>query len=378
MFYTPDNKEFYSKQQKLKLKLGHVLFNFLGGWDLSNNISDEKAGWQYLSILFKILIIFPIKAFSLPLKILLNIAKIFTELLPTFASYFCAYAYRQIFFERSKSKNIHEIRFASVVMGILSYFHALTKTISLLGRAITSPEKSAKLAVAYAHEVKGKTLGVQVGTILGFIAGALSVAVSAALWAVALPLTLAAAVSYFPTVMNTIFQALTWISTLPLIAPTLSILNGITTAAVTALSATFSPIVMPLASLIGLQVSAAMLSIGTGLGVLLLPVATVLSRVADYYSDRWVCWHTGGPLTRWFSSEHSFYELPSSKDDPKTEFEPSRHAATLVDKSQSFSKTAYIATGYTPANPTPPGNGTNRSPTKSTDTTQVFTEEFHL
>jgi hypothetical protein len=307
-FGLPNRPMFYSNSKRkyhdLKLTIGHILLNFFGGWDFNDSTSTEKNIAQTLGIIVKISLIFPIKVLTLVPKIALNILKIFTELLPTYASFLCAYAYRQAFFNRRETKNIHLQRLNKLFMGGASFLHLIAKTLSLIGRALTSPKTSAMLAVAYAHEIKGTVFGIRTGTILGFIAAALSVMVSASLWAMIIPLAISAAFVYLPNLITAIAQTLGLISTLPVIAPTLSLLHGTISVIFTALSTIFAPIVIPLSNLLSIPVSAAMLAVGAGYGVFLTTIGTLGSAIADYLSNAWVCWHTGGPITGFLSDNN--------------------------------------------------------------------------
>ncbi len=286
-----------------------IAFNFFGGIDFSEDISTEKKVWQGISFIFKILIIFPLKVIAILPKIALNILKIFTELLPTLSAFLCAHAYRELFKEREqnephKNQNYALIAFPTFLMVIVSFLHFLSKTISLIGRMITSPEKNARLAVAFAHEIKGRVLGLNAGTVVGFIVGTVSVAFTATLWATILPLTIGFGIKFFPTAMNNLYQALLWCSNLPIVAQTLSLLNSIFVPLITALNSLIAPILLPLANSIGLQIAANLFYIGTAIGLLAFPI-TFLSRVADKLSNAWVKWHKSGPLTILFDGSSS-------------------------------------------------------------------------
>lgn len=351
-FFGLPNRPLYDAG-KFQFPWQFIAFNFFGGFDFSPNISTEKRIWQTLSILFKILIIFPLKVISIIPKIALNILKIFTELLPTYAAFLCAYGYRQLF-KQQKTNGA-----ATAAMIVVSFLHFLTKTISLIGRMITSPEKNARLAVAFAHEIKGRVLGLRASTIIGFIVGTASVAFTAILWATLLPLAFGLAIKLFPAAMNTAYQAFLWFSNLPVIAQSLNLLNSIFVPVITALNSIIAPIVLPLANYISLQVAANLFYIGTAIGLLAFPI-TFLSRVADDLSNAWVKWHKSGPFTQLFSSSSASVNTIKSASDHST-------SAASASKAKVFDSAHLARQGGPSSKPAPQG-------TPSTTTAALVTK----
>ena len=82
----------------------------------------------------------------------------------------------------------------------------------------------------------------------------------------------------------------------------MTLLNGLFSTLGTALVAAFGPAIGALATVISVQIPAAALAVGVTLGLLVTPVAALLSIGADKLSNLWATWIESGPIGRITSS----------------------------------------------------------------------------
>ena len=274
-----------------------LFWNFIGGW---TSLRDENGTWKpktpkmWLNIFtlpIKLCIIFPLKLVAVVFKFLLNTLKLVTEFLPlilTYLSFTLAHwlaLNTEALEKRSDWRKV--LAFPLAILSLAAFaLHIATRVLFLVGRAFSSPEKSARMAFAYGRELKaGKFFPIVLGVLGAFI----SISITAALWAITLPLAIGAVAHYFPVVLN----AVTWMVQLPVVTTTLSALHGALGTAVSFLGTVFSPLLTPLSGLMGLQISAAVVTLGVTVAVLAAPLLAILSKVGDKLSDMWALWHVG-------------------------------------------------------------------------------------
>lgn len=282
--------------------------------------STEKKVVQSLLLLFKLVLIFPIKLILMPFKILLNIIKLVTEVfLPLISEYtamlngalivglkdFCD---EQIANGFLRAGLIFLGMIPLVAMVIIQYAMVW---VNRLAFAFTSPEMSARAAFALGYTLtigkKGSPLQRSISTIMGGLGAIVSLALSGVLWAFALPLAISALVTAIPSLLT----AVTWISQLPIVTTSLAwlgqwpLLTNLTVLLKSAISTVggglalaFGPYITPLATAIGFQISAAVMTVGTFLGMIAIPVAAILSRAADELSNVWARWVEQKPFAR--------------------------------------------------------------------------------
>lgn len=265
-----------------KITLKQMAKNFIGGWDWKNETSPSKKILQVLGLLFgiKSILIPSINLLAILFKTIFNIIGIFTEFLPSFLGKASALAMSRLIAPLETKKKLGEK--ALLIMGIifLAVPHAVFRIVSLVGRAFSSPRKSAEMAWATGAYLAGKK-NQKLGYLLGSVFAILSLATTMATWAVLLPLTLhliPAAVSNF-------------------LAPVLHLLKSIGHF----LSPIFAPILSQIASTFSLSISAATASIGLGLAALGSSSFIGLSTLYREASDFWIwAWRQDGFLRKIF------------------------------------------------------------------------------
>lgn len=319
--------------------------NFIGGWnpiffkgntDLKILSTDKKIA-QILGLPVKIFLILPIKLISIPFKILLNAVKLITEfLLPIFSVLTATLNMLMLSGIRSllkwtvvktKSYQDHTIHttkkrsglrvflavFVLIPLAVLTIavfiFQYATVLACRMGLALTSPAKSAQSAFALGRSIKigeqNSTLQELASIVMGVLGALVSLTLSAVLWTITLPLALGALVTAIPSILT----AITWLSQIPFVAASLTwasqlsvvtgstaLLNSLFSTIGIALAAAFGPAATALASLISVQIPAVVMVVGTTLGLLVTPVAAMLSLGADKLSDLWATWIEEGPI----------------------------------------------------------------------------------
>ncbi len=305
----------------------------------------EKRSWEIVALPFKILIIFPLKIVLIPFKTAINILRLFTEILPSLLNYgllflvFGALDLIDLVYEAGNSISfkpvfyfVEVLRYFSLILIVLlsvsvAIVQYATMMLNRAALALTSPGRSAELAYALGRSISISWFGEGFETFMSYTFGVigtlLSLTLSAVLWTMFLPLALGA----IGTVIPSITSAITWVSQLPFVTATLSwfstmplvnssviLVNQLFATVGAALVTAFGSAVTTLATLTMVQVPAAVMVVGTTLGLLVLPVAGLLSIAADKLSDFWArwMWEEGGPLT-WafgcFSKNHQYEPL---------------------------------------------------------------------
>ena len=288
------------------LSLLQIARNFIGGWIPIREHGEwkwtEKKRWQVLALPFKIGIILPLKLATLPFKLALNILKLCTELLPALA----VDAFKMTY------EGLHQLArsvYAEERLGHLKILPALLLGLAALavrllvvalnivkkvGIALTSPEKSAKMAFVYGRKSvldvmkreSAEDIAFAAGVFLGFV----SILTSAILWAIFLPVALSALVAYVPAVL----QAVTWILHFPVVATSFGAIKGALLSVGTFLgtASTFGGAIGSVASLIGLEVASSVVLLASAFALLAVPLCAILSRIFDDLSNGWARWNS--------------------------------------------------------------------------------------
>lgn len=266
-----------------EITVRQVIKNYFGGW----SITPRKQAWELLAVIVKVAVIFPIKLIGTILKIFLNTLKIFTEFLPSvlmngsgiIAEIFSKIAYRWL----TRGPNL--VRVIGTVLGLITVpillVHQAARFFSLVGRALTSPQKSVRMTWAFA-----RTLDSRASYGIAVLAVGVSLALSTALWATLLPFVVTITVTAIPQLVPLFLQ----IAQLPLIAAGMTVVSGTLTAASTAISSVFGPVVAVFSAAVGLPVTTMALVLSATLAVVALPLAILVSYVADDFSNRWALW----------------------------------------------------------------------------------------
>ena len=332
----PDGKGNYYPELSIK----QLFTNFIGGWDFDQN--TPRAKFILGALVFPKFIIALVKIFTLPFKILINVIKLFTEFLPFLLriliqvpmTVLIVYtllmfrAQRSLFF---KIPVVILLGFFALIFGVIE--HAL-KIIFMLGSALTSPERSARLAFENARRLKIQWLGYT----LGLVNSVFSVLVSAVLWTIMLPLAVGTLITLFPALLPVISSLLhlpfiantvAWISQSALFVSSAS---GISTALTTIgsfLGTVFGYTVVTLAGLVGVNVSIAVMVFGMAVGALTAPIAILLTAATDWLSNRWASWHKAKDL----SDDLGVPLLEKHQD-----FSCSKASSTLVNEKSNADK----------------------------------------
>lgn len=450
------NRPAYVEKGIPRYTMAQFFRNFIGGWIpirvvVATSLVDgkytellkarwtEKKVWQMWGLLVKILLILPIKLITIPFKILLNAVKLVTEFLLPLISYYTAklnilmmqampdliewtvVRKKRTFTyimpgDTSVPSYRSKIR-VGVVALLLLVLLPLTSAVLLfqyatvlacrVGLALTSPAKSAQLAFAL-----GRNLDIGfpfISNIVGVLGALMSLALSAVLWTIALPLALGALVTAIPSILTAITwvsqipfvaTSLTWISQLPVVTGSMVLLNSFFGTVGGALAASFGVAATTLASLISVQIPAAALVVGTTLGLLVTPVAAMLSLGADKLSDFWATWICSpelGPIGKLTSrygrsakeneNELHVYHIPVRSRADRNKYVVSTFALDLVNNNHHLEKMSTVTaqwaeyalrrsiepnSGYRPprsdemAKPALPENGGSYLPSMST------------
>jgi hypothetical protein len=134
------------------------------------------------------------------------------------------------------------------------------------------------------------------------------------LWTLTLPLAVGALVTAIPPLLSAltwishlpfVVSSLTWLSQWPLITNLMVLVNSVIGTVSAGLIVAFGPAITTMATVMSIQIPAAVMAVGTVLGMLAIPVAAIVSRVADELSNLWVSWVEQKPFAsfgRWISS----------------------------------------------------------------------------
>ncbi len=288
------------------------LKNSIGGWQWSD-ISTEKKAIQIIGLLIKVPVILPFKILSVFLKFPWNVIKLFTEFFPLIFSVYTLFALKWLAFKTNEYSTYKPTfkdngrilpklyplagLFLTLITILMAGLYLSTRLLYIIGRAASSPEKSASAALAYAQDLKlpyfSESTSKQIMFYVGLVFALFSLILSASLWAIALPLVFGSVVTYLPSIAQFAHSILQ----LPLIAALVSSLTGAFTAVGAGLSVLFGNLIAGTSAILGFHISATLLSAGLTLGAIVTLIASISSGIADKASDIWASWHKGGPVT---------------------------------------------------------------------------------
>lgn len=268
---------------------------------------SEKKIWQVVLFFpFKFPIIFAFKLLGIVLKTALNIVKLFTEFLPQIITNIIATG----FFNATEklrfiaSKNIHPLNKAAQLFGFglvtlaLGVINYTCRILTLILRAATSPEKSARMAYAAGREYNFDSRSPEefetFSKAFGILAAAISISISVITWTLALPLVIGALMTYLPVYLPSVFQTLSTVTQLPIVAKSLAVLNTALSPVANTLLNVAGPALSTISTFLGVQIPSLALILGTAIGGLAAPITAIVSRIADELSNAWAVWHSKG------------------------------------------------------------------------------------
>lgn len=286
--------------------------NMVGGWTLT------AKTWTWLEILelpFKFFLVLPIKLLRVFLNIPLNSLKLFTESLIGLVNgfltvlIFLPVTLLEILVNSSLNrlfKLILGIILATISLSLIVVQYTTLWAVRI-GLALTSPEKSARYAFALGRSLKIDWFGDSAETVISYVAGILgvlvSVALTAALWTILLPIFISAITTFIPGII----PALLWVSHLSWISASIAWASHlpIVMSVITAGGSVFAPIgallgsllgslITGLAGLMGVQVTAMTMLVGTALGFSAAIIGTSGSWIIDQFCIHWISWHMHG------------------------------------------------------------------------------------
>ncbi len=284
-----------------KLSPSQFAFNFIGG--LHRGTAKTVMKLIQIPTSFVKVVIAAIKLALFIPKLALNIIKVPTEFVTTFIADATAqgigYQVRKIR-ELNESDDDNKKR-KLAGRGVLIFLLGLTYTVfqvsSIVFRLILSPEKSARIAwkTGRSFEIKNwpkatSALNITLGT-LGVL---ISIGLTIALWSLLIPLVVGAAMTFAPAVVTPV---VTWFLQLPLVGTTVGMLHGALVTVSGVIGAAFTPYITAITGLaVGLQIPAEAVALGATLAVIVAPLGSFLSFVADRFSNYWALAGKYGPL----------------------------------------------------------------------------------
>ena len=261
--------------------------------------------------------------------------KLYTEWVPLLFATLCAAslgAYSKTwlgsrkFPSRNKwQKSPGESLFLLLLVGLLKLPHLILGTlyfafrlVALVGRAITSPEKSIRMALNYGREVKiqfgespaGIWFGHLLSNIIGVVGVLISLSITATLWIILLPLGFSFISAHIPVLVKAftwfsqlpaVVATMTWFSQVPFITASLGVAHGALASLGLIISSVFGPAITTLGALIGLKISVGVMMTSTAIGLIGAIVLPALTTAGDFLSNRWASWTHGGPFTTLFN-----------------------------------------------------------------------------
>ncbi len=320
------------------------LSNLIGGWDDPATISTEKQIWQWFSLPVKILLILPIKFLTLIPKFSLNCLKLFTEFLPLVAMRFSAHAFGWSL-QKFAAVKFHHIKKSSkadwedtilyssykIFLFIVSLLplslYFISRTLAFIGRAVTSPEKGARMAIRNGRMLKtslfGKSLTPFISVLLGLIGGCLSLSITVLSWAILFPILIGSLTTLPIDIIQLTTIALSKLTSimnlLPLGNTIIIFFQNAYVALTPILLSVFGPtIISASSSLFGIKLATHFMVKFCFVGVTLAITAPILSRVADILSNAWASWKNNGPFTYFFNFLSRIVSLISFEQETKT------------------------------------------------------------
>jgi len=312
------------KDETPELGIVQLLRNFIGGWEPLFMVDpnhpeqkkmnwNEKQIWQWvLLFLIKVPLLIPLNILLVIVKIPLNILKLFSEWIPIiltnllsvwFLNMNAQMRYVASKQHRSILQKGGKLLFMGIWTGILGIFNYTSRIIMILGRAATSPEKSARMAYAAGYELKIQGIPLEesevFSKIFGILGATLSVMLSMAIWTLALPLALGAFTTYLPVYFPQVYQYLSTITQLPIVSQSLAILSSTFEPLGTLLIAYTGTALSTMATFVGVQIPTLCLILGSALGAFAALIGTIVNRLVDEFSRAWTGWFGAGngPVT---------------------------------------------------------------------------------
>lgn len=278
--------------------------NLIGGWDRREGTKKDmkfaaKKNWWNRALIPVKAVIFAYYLATFPLKLAFNIVKFFGLMLPLVIKTYAGVLTGYLFHKSSKNFAAAGVlnKFAGFIIGVLSLpvfaFHTAVRVISLVSRALFTPETSARLGWGEGRAVKNSFFSILFGT----IGGLLSVALTTALLIILLPLAINTAVIMFPSLL----PLMTALAAQPVIAASLVAIKGGFALAIGSLPAAFTSAATWLASLVGLTLTSQAVAVGATLAAIATTPLIIGSRIADELSNSWARWQRGG-IINWVVS----------------------------------------------------------------------------
>jgi hypothetical protein len=228
------------------------------GGTLFKQILKNLAGWSekqspLLNIL-KGIILFPINVALIPIKLVLNIIRLATEALPYLIEISTMVGMAKLlnYIHENKSNSLFGKAAAAVGIAALATLHGIFKVLHVLGRAITSPYDSVRLAFK-----AGEDIGGILGKVAIFVFVFFSLAITAAAYIVLFPLLINLIVAQAPIAAATAANFLS-----PYLAPVGSALANL---------------LIPALSSIGITLSASFASVALGVTTLAASAALLVA-----------------------------------------------------------------------------------------------------
>lgn len=300
-----------------------LLKNMIGGWDSPSVISTDKQILQWIFLCVKIPLILPIKLLTLLPKLFLNCNKLFTEFFPLVAKRFSAHAFAWMFLKfldtkyhkfigsskPSKTTNgLYYLYKFLMVIGINSIVFAyfVFRSTAIIGRAITSPLKSVKMAFRYGRmlqiSVFGQPTTFIISLLMGTIGLCLSLSITITAWSIIFPLIFGALSAYsidIARLMLVVVAKLTSVLNSFSLGHALIVLIQSTYATLGQfLLVTFGSVISNAATyLFGVKLSTSFIIQFSFIGAISAFIAPALSQVADGLSNLWVTWKGRGLFT---------------------------------------------------------------------------------
>ena len=260
-------------------------FNFTG-----------KRLWNVLALPVKLLVILPLKIIGIPFKIALNVVKLVTEFLPEVILNYTGMAMGYFVGKINEATALGKVSsrqypfwqvlaayfVLSIPIAVLGAIHYAARIFALIGTAVTSPEKSARSAWEYGRALNSKFFGVVFGT----LGATLSIALTTVMWIVLFPLMVSEILVLIPQLV----PLLTAISHWPIVASSLTFVQGTFALVVGSLPAAFAAAATAVTGALGIAVSATVLAVAVTIAVIAAPVTTIASRIADELSNIWARW----------------------------------------------------------------------------------------
>lgn len=297
--------------------------NFIGGFDISNEVSFEKKFLQVIGIIIpvKLTIIPLLKILNWPLKLTINMAKLIVEILNIIFEKFILIGWMFVSFllllissdaYRFSKSGYFLASLLGVLLLIVSLLSVLAVSIGCIAlmvsmgfiRNISLFFLSPVSYIRNGFNIPNLILSLFnyesqfISNLLGFVIVLFMIGLFACGWAIALPVLMSVLVTYIPT----LFTVISSIAHLPLLFPILAAINGVlTTMSACVLSTSIgifiTHMVLSISVILSVQVSAASLAFGVSLAMFVAPMGVFLSWITDNLSDCWAAWRQSGPIT---------------------------------------------------------------------------------